>query len=177
VKLTAKADSDVGTRTVVIKGQTTLGRQQVTQYTRPIPVTVTQIPFTVAATLSRLNLTALPTNSQSAAREAATAVKLTRRSGFTNEVSFTVEGLPAGVEMTLDKIPANGTETNLKLVASEKAPPGTNTLTIVAAGLHNDRNYKFRAGAISLIINAPEPGETNAPPATAAASGALSADK
>jgi hypothetical protein len=35
--------------------------------------------------------------------------------------------------------------------------------------LHGDRNFTHRSGAITLIINAPEPGETNAPPATAAA--------
>ena len=96
-------------------------------------------------------------------------MKLGRRTGFTNDVTLTVEGVPAGIDTTMDKIAANGAETTLKLLASEKAPPGTNTLTIVATGLHGDRNFTHRSGAITLIINAPEPGETNAPPATAAA--------
>jgi hypothetical protein len=84
-------------------------------------------------------------------------------------VMLAVEGVPAGIETTLEKIPANGAETMLKLSATEKAPPGTNTLTVVATGLHGDRNFKHKSGAITLIVNAPESTETNAPPATAAA--------
>ena len=169
VKLTAKTDAEIGTRTVVIRGEANDAGQTVVQYTRPVPVTVTEIPFTISSTLSRLNVTALPTNSASAAKQTETTLKLGRRAGFTNEVTLTVEGVPAGIETTMDKIAANGAETTLKLLASEKAPPGTNTLTVVATGLHGDRNFKHRAGAITLIINAPEPGETNAPPATTTA--------
>ena len=169
VKLTAKTDAEVGTRTVVIKGESTVDGKMVVQYTRPGPVTVTEIPFVVSSTLSRLNVMALPTNSQSAARQTETTLKLNRRSGFTNEVMLAVEGVPAGIETTLEKIPANGAETILKLSATEKAPPGTNTLTVVATGLHGDRNFKHKSGAITLIINAPESTETNASPATAAA--------
>ncbi|MCI0744861.1 MAG: hypothetical protein L0Y58_05580 [Verrucomicrobia subdivision 3 bacterium] len=168
VKLTAKVDAEVGTRTVVIRGDATVDGKPVTQYSRPVPVTVREIPFTVASTLTRLNVTALPTNATSAAREAATTVKLTRRGGFTNEVQLSVEGVPTGIDWTLDKIPAGGTEGTLKLVANDKAPPGTNTLTIIGAGLHNDRNFKHRARAVTLVINAPEPGDMPAPPAAAA---------
>ena len=173
IKLTAKVDAEVGTRTVIIKGEATVGGQLVTEYSRPLPITVTEIPFVVSSTLSRLNVTALPTNSPSAARQTETTIKLGRRAGFTNEVSLAIEGLPAGIDTTLEKIAANGSETTFKLAATEKAPPGTNSLIIVASGLHNDRNYKHRSGAISLIINAPDSGETNAPAAaaTAAASG------
>jgi hypothetical protein len=88
-------------------------------------------------------------------------VKLERRPGFTNEVQLAVEGLPSGITSTLDKIPASGSETTFKLVATEKAPAGTNSLTIVAAGLHNDRNYKHRSAPITLIISAPESIDTN----------------
>ncbi|HTD87058.1 MAG TPA: hypothetical protein VK850_10820, partial [Candidatus Binatia bacterium] len=157
VKLQARLDSEVGTRTIVVKGES----GDVTQYSRPIPVTISQVPFTVSSTLARLSVTALPTNAQSAASQAETAVKLERRMAFTNEVQLSVEGLPAGIISTLDKIPVNGGETTLKLVATEKASAGTNSLTIVAAGLHNDRNYKQRSGAITLIVNAPESVDTN----------------
>jgi hypothetical protein len=51
--------------------------------------------------LSRLSVTALPTNAQSAASQAETAIKLDRRPGFTNEVQLAVEGLPAGIVTTL----------------------------------------------------------------------------
>jgi hypothetical protein len=157
VKLQAKQDSEIGTRTIVIKGES----GDVTQFSRPIPVTVSQVPFIVSSTLTRLSVTALPTNAQSAASEAATAVKVERRTGFTNELQLAIEGLPAGIVSTLEKIPASGTETTFKLVATEKAPAGTNSLTVVASSMHNDRNYKHRSAPITLIINAPEPTDTN----------------
>ena len=157
VKLQARLDSEVGTRTIVIKGDS----GDITQYSRPIPITVAQVPFTVSSTLSRLSVTALPTNAQSAASQAETAVKLDRRAGFTNEVQLSVEGLPSGILSTLDKISASGAEATFKLVATEKAPAGTNSLTIVATGMHNDRNYKQRSGAITLIVNASESVDTN----------------
>jgi len=157
VKLQAKIDAEIGTRTIVIKGES----GDVTQFSRPIPITVSQVPFMVSSTLTRLSVTALTTNAQSAASEAATAVRLERRPGFTNEIQLSLEGLPTGITSTLDKISASGTETTLKLLASEKAPAGTNSLTIVAAGLHNDRNYKHRSAPITLIISAPETADTN----------------
>ena len=157
VKLQARLDAEIGTRTIVIKGES----GDVVQYSRPIPVTVSQVPFTVSSTLTRLSVTALASNAQSAASQAETSIKLDRRAGFTNEVQLTVEGLPAGIMSTLDKIPVNGGETTFKLVATEKAPPGTNSLTVVAAGMHNDRNYKQRSGTITLIINVPESVDTN----------------
>ena len=82
------------------------------------------------------------------------------------EVLLTLEGLPAGITATLDKLPANGSETTLKLVATEKAPTGTNTLTVAGAGLHHDRNYKRKTGTIELMVGAPDRIElaTNAPP-------------
>ena len=157
VKLQARLDSEVGTRTIVIKGES----GNVVQYSRPIPITVSQVPFVASATLTRLSVTALPASAQSAASEAATTVKLERRAGFTNEVQLAVEGLPAGIVSTLDNISATGTESALKLVATEKAPAGTNSLTIVATGMHNDRNYKHRSAPITLIISAPEMVDTN----------------
>jgi hypothetical protein len=169
VKLTAKQDSEVGTRTIVIRGEATIDGAPVVQYSRPVPITVTQIPFVISSTLSRLIVTALPTNAQSAASETATTIKLDRRAGFTNDVELSLEGLPKGVIVTLDKIPAAAAETTMKLVATQEAPPGTNTLTVVAAGLHGDRNYKNRSGPITLTINAPEAGETAPPPPAAAA--------
>ena len=88
-------------------------------------------------------------------------MKVERRAGFKNEVQLAVEGLPGGIISTLEKISASGTETTFKLVATEKAPAGTNSLTIVAASMHNDRNYKHRSTPITLIINAPDSVDTN----------------
>ncbi len=159
VRLKAKLDAEVGTRTVVFRGESTVGGAPIVQFSRPIPVTVTEVPFVISSTLSRLSVTALPASSGSAATETSTAIKLQRRSGFTGEVNLTLEGVPTGVISTLEKIPANGAESTLKLVATEKAPPGTNTVSILAAGTHNDRNFKHKS-AITLTINAPDPMET-----------------
>ncbi len=166
INLNPKLDSEVGTRTIIVRGDATVDGQPVTQYSRPMPVTVTQIPFLLSSTLARLSITALPTNSQSSANETATTIKVERRAGFAGEVLLTLEGLPAGINVTLDKIPASAGETTLKLVATDKAPAGTNTLTIAGAGLHHDRNYKRKTGTIELIVGAPDPIElaTNAPP-------------
>jgi hypothetical protein len=131
-----------------------------------MPVSVSQIPFVVSSTLSRLSVTALPAGSASAASETSTIIKVERRAGFAGEVALTVEGIPPGVNTTLDKIAADSNEVTFKLVASEKAPRGTNTLTVIGAGLHKDRNYKSRSGPIMLIIDAAEP---SIPPASTAA--------
>jgi len=172
----AKLDSEVGTRTIVLRGEGTVDGQPVTQSSSAMPLTVSQVPFVLSSTLSRLSVTALPTNSQSAARETSTTIKVERRAGFTGEVALALEGLPPGIQSVLEKIPADGGETTLKLTASDQAAAGTNVnLLIIGAGQHNDRNYKQRTGAIALTINAPEPVEppvklTNTLAAPAAAS-------
>lgn len=173
LKLAAKQDAEVGTRSIMLKGETSMAGGTVTVFSQPLPVTVTEVPFLISSTLSRLSVTALSTNAQSAASEAATTLKLQRRDGYKGETTLTLEGVPAGVITTLEKIPADGSETTLKLVATEKAPPGTNSLVVVAAGVHNDRNYKHRSAPITLIISAPEPAES-APAGTAAAASASS---
>lgn len=166
---TAKQDSEVGTRTLVIRGDDTVDGQPVTQYSRPMPVSVSQVPFVISSVLSRLSVTALPPGSQSAAGETSTTIKLDRRAGFTNEVLLTLEGMPAGINSVLDKIPANTNETILKLTATEKAAIGTNfSFTVLGAAMHNDRNYKHRSAAITLIVSAPDAGPTP-PPAVPAA--------
>jgi hypothetical protein len=164
IKLTARQDSEIGTRTILVRGEATVDGEGVVQYSREIPVTITQIPFVLSSTLPRLSVTALPQTSDSAAREASTTVKVERRDGFANELQLTVEGMPAGITHTLEKIAANAVETTLKIVATEKAAVGTNSITILGTGLHKDRNYKFRTGAIALVVSAPEPMEQKPPP-------------
>src|SRR5439155_21860091 len=108
LKLTAKQDAEIGVRSIILKGEANITGGTATVYSRPFPVTVTEIPFVISSTLNRLSVTALPTNAQSAASEAATTLKLQRRAGFNGEVALTLEGLTNGVISTLDKIPANG---------------------------------------------------------------------
>ena len=110
----------------------------------------------------------LPPGSTSAAGEALSAIKATRRAGFAGDIELTVEGLPAGVKSDVSKIAAGASETTLKLNATEKAEAGTNfTLTVVGSFVFNDRNYKARTGKIALSVTPPEQTEvaTNAPPA------------
>src|SRR5437667_5749056 len=120
-------ESEIGTRTVIIRGEAMVDGQSIVQYSSPVPVTVIQLPFVVSSTLTRLSVTALPTNAASAAAEASTTIKIDRRAGFTNEVLLALDGLAAGIQTTLEPIAPNATESTLKLVATEKAPIGTNT--------------------------------------------------
>ena len=176
ITLNPKLASEVGTRTVVIRGEASLAGQPVVQYSRTLPVTVTQVPFILSSTLTRLSITSLPPGSQSSAGETATALKLERRDGFTNEVSLTLEGMPPGINVTLEKIPANGSETTLKLVATDKATAGTNVnFTVLGTALHKDHFYRSRTEGITLTVSAPEPIELS--PKTAAAAPPASSAK
>jgi hypothetical protein len=161
--LKPKLDSEVGARTIVVRGDA----GGAAQYSRPIPVTVTQYPLVLSSTLGKLSVTALPTNSASAAGEAETKIKVDRRAGFNSEVELAIEGLPAGIKSDLGKLAASAGETTLKITATEKAPITNATFTVVGTATFNDRNYKTRTGPITLVISAPEPVEivTNAPPA------------
>ena len=168
--LTAKLASEIGTRTLVLRGEATVDGQAVAQFSGPLPVTVTQFPFVLSSTLARLMITALPPGSASSANETATIIKVERRDGFTGELVLTLDGLPAGVTSVLEKIPANGGETTLKLTATPKAAIGTNfSLTVTGTGVHKDKNYKTKTGAITLQVSPPEMIElaTNSAPATA----------
>jgi hypothetical protein len=102
-------------------------------------------------------VTALPPGSTSAAGEAVFSVKAQRRGGFTNEIALTLAGLPEGIGLTLTNIPANTSETSVRLVASDKAPVGKEfTLHINGTGNFNDRLYKHGAEEIKLSVSAPE---------------------
>jgi hypothetical protein len=163
IKLTAKQDSEIGTRTIVIKGESVADGQPAVEYSHEIPVTIRPIPFIISSTLPKLTVTALPPGSESAAAEASTTIKVERRDGFTNELQLTAKGIPEGIQTTLEKIGANAGETTLKVVATEKAKAGTNTFTVLATGVHNDRNYRFRTSPVTLVVNLPE--ATERPPA------------
>jgi len=176
IKLTARQDSEIGTRTIIIRGEATADGQNVVQYSREIPVRITQIPFVLSSTLPKLTVTALAAGSQSAAGESSTVIKVERRDGFTNEVQLSAKGIPDGVLLTLDKIAANAGETTLKIVATDKAKPGTNySIALTGVGVHQDRTYRFKPGAIALVVNAPEMSEQPVPP-PALATNAAAAD-
>jgi len=170
ISLTPKLDSEVGARTVIVRGEAMVDGQAVVTYTEPMPVSVAQYPLLLSSTLTRLAVAVLPPGSTSAAGEAETKIKVERRAGFAGDVELVIEGLPPGIKSELGKIPAALAETTLKLNATEKAGLGTNfTFTVVGKALFNDRNYTTRTGKIALSVNAPEQIElaTNGPPVTA----------
>jgi hypothetical protein len=161
--LNAKAGAEVGTRTIVIRGRAAFNGQTNVQCTQSIPLTVRQIPFTLASSLPRLSLTALPPGANSAAGEAVFSVKAERRAGFNGEIPLTLEGLPEGVVAAFDKIPANQNEASVKLTATPKAPVGKEiNFTFQGVGMFNDRSYKQRTPPIKLTVSAPEDGLSSA---------------
>ena len=143
--------------------------QLYSEFTQPIPVTVTQYPVVLSSTLPRLSLTVLPPGTESAAGEAETKIRVDRRAGFNGDVELSIEGLPEGVRSELPKIPAGVGEVSLKLFATDKSKLGTNfNVKVVGAAVFNDRNYKMKTGNIGLTIALPEGVEvaaTNAVPA------------
>jgi hypothetical protein len=166
-------DSEVGTRTVVVRGEAAVEGRPVLTYSQPMPVSVAQFPLVLSSTLPRLSLAVLPPGSESAAGEAETKIRVERRAGFTGEVELAVEGLPEGLKFDLPKIPANVNEVALKLTATDKAVLGTNfSFKVNGRATVNDRLYKARTSSIALSVAAPEQVEvaTNSPAAAAAAS-------
>jgi len=62
----------VGRLLVTADGQTAV------EFSRELPITITQIPFVISSTLPKLSVTALPAGSESAAGEASTTIKVER---------------------------------------------------------------------------------------------------
>ena len=167
ISITPKMDSELGIRTITVRGESTADGQSVVTYSSPIPVSVTQYPLVLSSTLPRLSLALLPPGSASAAGEAETKIRVERRGGFNGEVELSLEGLPEGVRSELPKLPEGVGEVTLRLVATEQAKVGTNySLRVIGKGVFNDKNYRARTGKIELTIAVPETVEiaTNAVP-------------
>lgn len=170
IAVKAKLDSEVGARFVAFKAEASINGKNIAQFSEPMPLAITQVPFLLSTTLKRLAVTALPPGSTSSAGEAVFAVRAERRAGFNGEIALKFEGVPEGVTLTGDKIPEGAGETTVKLLASEKAPAGKEVqLKITGSGSHNDKVYRFAPADIPLQVNAPEPAETAAPAQASAA--------
>lgn len=157
LSLRAKPDADLGARHLVLKAEAEADGKAVADYSGPIPLATAQIPFVVTPSLKKLLVTALPESSGSAAAEAVLTLKASRRMNFAGEIQISIEGIPDGVKPVLSNIATNSNETTIKLIATEKAETGKDhNLTVVAAGTHNDRIYRFRSTPVSLTVNAPE---------------------
>src|SRR5262249_12798101 len=122
LSMKTKTDSEIGIRHIVLRAE---GGAGFVDYSPLIPVGTTEIPFVLSSSLRKLIVTALPSSSSSAAREAVFSVKSERRAGFTGEIQIKLEGIPDGVTASISNIVTNATEAPIKLVATEKAPTGT----------------------------------------------------
>jgi hypothetical protein len=148
-----KTDSEVGIRHIYLRGEA----EGFVEYSPLIPISTTQIPFVLSTSLKKLIVTALPESAGSAAAEAVFNAKIERREGYEGEIELKLEGVPSGVTLSLTNVAAKAKESAIKLVATDKAPTGTNVqLTLTAIGEHKDRIYRFQAPPITLTINAPE---------------------
>jgi hypothetical protein len=156
ISLHARTDSEITTREVVLRAEADQGGSTITEYSAPIPVRTLQIPFVLSTSLKRLVVTALPSSSTSAAREAVFTVKCERRGGFEGEIALKLDGVPEGITATVPNIPEKGNEATVKLVASEKAAVKKDiALTLTGAGVRKDRTYRIAAGPVTLTIDAP----------------------
>ena len=167
LKLTAKVNSELGVRTVLVRGEAIHNGQAAVQFSQPVAVAVTPIPFVLTASQTKLGL--------NAARLGATnfddvtmKVNVERR-GYAGEIPLTLTGLPSGVKVDGTNIAPNAADTTLTFVATDQAKPTTNaTITIQGVAMFNDRIYRHKTAGVRLAI-APSAAEVAA---TNAASGA-----
>lgn len=154
--LKAKLDSETGTGLIVFKGEAKVKGQAAIQVSRAIPLTIDPVPFTLANSLPRLAVTALPVDRKSAASEAEFSVKANRRGWFTDDINLSLEGAPEGLIVNTTNISRGASEAGYRIVATEKAPAGKEiSLTVVGTANINGRAYQFRGPPVVVTINAP----------------------
>ncbi len=157
-QLSAGNNSEVSTRWLMLFAMARVDGQDFTVYApTPVPVRTRAIPFFLATAQPRLSVTALPVERKSPAAAAELIIKIDRRVGFTNAIETSVEGIPNGVQFSLDPVAANSRETVLKLLATEKAPSGKEfDLVITGMAIHQQRQFKLKSSAVKLLIAAPD---------------------
>jgi hypothetical protein len=163
LKLTANVNSELGVRTVLVRGEATNNGQSVVQFSQPVAVAVTQIPFVLTASQTKLGLNAARPGTTNF-DDVTMKVNVERR-GYAGEIPLTLAGLPAGVKVDGTNIAANAADTTLTFVATEQAKPTTNaTITIQGVAMFNDRIYRHKTAGVRLAIAPPvvEVATTNA---------------
>ena len=153
LKLTAKVDSELGTRVVLVRGEASDKGETVVQFSQPIALSVAQIPFVLSAEPAKLALN-LPTSGATNFDDVTLKVKVDRR-GFVGEIPLTIEGVPAGITIAGTNIAANAADASITLVATDKAQPGSATLMVQGAAMFNDHLYRHKTGAVKLTILKP----------------------
>jgi len=156
LNLKAKLDSETGTRMILFKTVSKVDGQTNVQFSRPVPLTIDPVPFTLANSLPRLAVTAMPPDKKSAASEAEFSVKANRRGWFTDDINLAVEGVPEGLLINATNIARGAGEAAFKITASDKAPTGKEvSLTVVGTANINGRDFRFRGSPVVVTINAP----------------------
>ncbi len=147
-KLTAKLDSETGSRPIFVRTESAGN----IQYSRSMPIRIGEFPYVVTTSLPRLTVTAPPIGATNlAAAEAELTVKFQKRGLFTENVNLTLEGMPDGVTFSILQ---NTSDAEIKFTATDKAKPSTNTVVVVGSASVNGRDFKQRAPGIQFIVNA-----------------------
>jgi hypothetical protein len=155
LKLTARVDSELGTRHVLVRGEATDGGEKSVQFSHPVAVTVAQIPFVLSTSTAKLTLNMLPPGATNF-DQVEVKVRADRRN-FTDAIPLAWEGVPEGVNLEGTNMPANVSELVVKIAATEKVKPGTNILlSVQGTATFKDRIYRHKPGAIQLTISPPE---------------------
>ncbi|MBU6400248.1 MAG: pre-peptidase C-terminal domain-containing protein [Verrucomicrobia bacterium] len=153
--LRARPDAETGTRNLLLRGEARVNGQEVVEYSRLLPVTIRQLPYTIASNLKRLSIAVLPAGVKSAAGEAVFTIKADRR-GYSGPIALSLDGLPDTVTAVIDDIATNAAEAPVKLTAKTKAPVGKEiSFRVIGAATVNDRNYRERTETIQLSLTAP----------------------
>jgi hypothetical protein len=156
LKMKAKLDSEIGSRLIYVKAESTNGGQTITQYSQAIPLTITQIPFTLFNTMKRLSVAVLPAGTTSAAGEAEFVVKASRRGWFTDQVNLSLEGVPEGVLATSTNLPSHVGEVTFKLTTTDKAPAQKEfQIRVLGSATIGGRTYQQKTAPMTLSITAP----------------------
>ncbi len=96
----ARLDSELGTRPVWVRAESTVAGRAVSCVSRPVMFTADEFPFVLATSLPRVSVTAPAGGATSAANEAEFSVRAVRRGWFTDAITLALEGLPEGVTAT-----------------------------------------------------------------------------
>ena len=154
LKLTANVDSEIGVRHVLVRGEAASSGETVVEFSQPVAVGVTPIPFVLSATPAKISLNAPPAGSTNV-DEVELKVKVDRR-GFAGELPLELVGLPKGVTVDTTNVPASSSELIMKFIATDRTPAATNgSITIQAAALFNDRLYRHKTGGIKVLVSTP----------------------
>lgn len=169
-------NAEVGTRPVMVRAEAIAeGVTNVTYASAPVPLQTQQISMFLTAMLPgspffrtdavRLSAVALPPHSASSANQTEFVVKVDRRN-LAEEIALVVEGLPPGVNATVEPIPADRNEAAIKLVVTDQAETGKeHQFTVTGSVTQGDRIWRQKTQPVTLLIAAPEQ-ETAAAPTT-----------